>query len=83
MLVAILLAGVSLPAAFAEMPAAGTVAPDFSLPSEDGSQVSLKDFRGKWVVLYFYPKDFTGGCTIPELITFNRISRNMPSGMRW
>ena len=63
-LVAILLAGVNLPAAFAEMPAAGTVAPDFSLPSEDGSQVSLKDFRGKWVVLYFYPKDFTGGCTI-------------------
>jgi len=63
-LVAILLAGVSLPAALAEMPAAGTVAPDFSLPSEDGSQVSLKDFRGKWVVLYFYPKDFTGGCTI-------------------
>jgi peroxiredoxin Q/BCP len=45
-------------------PAVGTVAPDFSLPSEDGSQVSLKDFRGKWVVLYFYPKDFTSGCTI-------------------
>ena len=63
-LVAILLAGVSLPAALAEMPAAGTVAPDFSLPSQDGGPVSLKDFHGKWVVLYFYPKDVTGGCTI-------------------
>src|ERR1700744_4595293 len=45
-------------------PAAGTTAPDFSLASQDGSQVSLKDFRGKWVVLYFYPKDMTTGCTI-------------------
>lgn len=46
------------------MPRAGVVAPDFSLGSQDGSQVSLKDYRGKWVVLYFYPKDFTHGCTI-------------------
>ena len=45
------------------MPASGSVAPEFSLSAEDGSQVSLKDFRGKWVVLYFYPKDFTTGCT--------------------
>src|SRR5205823_9806863 len=43
--------------------AAGTSAPDFSLATGDGSQVSLRDYRGKWVVLYFYPKDFTSGCT--------------------
>ena len=45
-------------------PAAGTAAPGFSLVTSDGSQVSLKDYKGKWVVLYFYPKDFTSGCTI-------------------
>jgi len=45
------------------MPAAGSNAPDFTLPSQDGSPVSLKDYRGKWVVLYFYPKDQTPGCT--------------------
>ena len=44
-------------------PAEGTLAPDFTLPSQDGSTVSLKDYRGKWVVLYFYPKDQTAGCT--------------------
>lgn len=42
-------------------PASGTFAPDFALPSQDGSLVSLKDYRGKWVVLYFYPKDQTPG----------------------
>jgi thioredoxin-dependent peroxiredoxin len=41
----------------------GDKAPAFSLPSTDGSVVSLKDFRGKKVVLYFYPKDDTPGCT--------------------
>src|ERR1700758_1614914 len=45
------------------MPAAGSNAPDFTLPSQDGSPVSLKYYRGKWVVLYFYPKDQTPGCT--------------------
>jgi thioredoxin-dependent peroxiredoxin len=45
------------------LPAQGGLAPDFTLTSQDGSPVSLKDFRGKWVVLYFYPKDFTSGCT--------------------
>src|SRR6201997_1003260 len=44
-------------------PSPGTPAPDFILPSQDGSPVSLKDFRGKWIVLYFYPKDQTPGCT--------------------
>ena len=42
-------------------PAVGSAAPDFSLPSQDGSQASLHDYRGKWVVLYFYPKDATPG----------------------
>lgn len=45
------------------VPSEGRKAPDFSLPSQDGSMVSLKDYRGKWVVLYFYPKDMTPGCT--------------------
>src|SRR6202046_3625260 len=44
-------------------PQAGTVAPDFTLNSQEGAPVSLHEFRGKWVVLYFYPKDFTSGCT--------------------
>jgi thioredoxin-dependent peroxiredoxin len=52
-------------------PAIGSAAPEFALTSQDGSQVSLKDYRGKWVVLYFYPKDFTTGCTI-EAHNFQR-----------
>src|ERR1700680_1212411 len=44
-------------------PAVGTPAPDFTLNSQEGKPVSLHDFPGKWVVLYFYPKDFTSGCT--------------------
>lgn len=42
---------------------AGQVAPDFTLPSDGGGEVSLSDYRGKKVVLYFYPKDDTPGCT--------------------
>ena len=38
-------------------------APSFSLPDSQGSQISLNDFKGKWIVLYFYPKDDTPGCT--------------------
>src|SRR3954453_23153564 len=52
-------------------PEVGKPAPDFSLTTGDGSQVSLKDYRGKWVVLYFYPKDFTSGCTM-EARNFQR-----------
>jgi thioredoxin-dependent peroxiredoxin len=51
-------------ASAAEMPQAGQPAPGFSLPSQEGSPVSLNQFHGKWVVLYFYPKDMTQGCTI-------------------
>jgi thioredoxin-dependent peroxiredoxin len=46
------------------MPAVGQTAPTFSLPSQDGSPISLDQYKGKWVVLYFYPKDMTTGCTI-------------------
>jgi len=52
-------------------PTAGTQAPTFSLPSQEGAQVSLDQFKGKWVVLYFYPKDFTSGCTV-EAHNFQR-----------
>jgi len=44
-------------------PAPGSIAPDFVLPSQESTSVSLKDYRGSWVVLYFYPKDQTPGCT--------------------
>jgi peroxiredoxin Q/BCP len=54
-----------------KQPDVGQAAPDFSLTTGDGSQVSLKDFKGKWIVLYFYPKDFTSGCTV-EAHNFQR-----------
>jgi len=54
-----------------ESPAVGAAAPGFTLNSQDGKPVSLQDFRGKWVVLYFYPKDMTSGCTI-EAHNFQR-----------
>jgi thioredoxin-dependent peroxiredoxin len=53
------------------IPQPGQTAPDFTLPSQDGSQVKLQDFKGKWVVLYFYPRDGTTGCTI-EAHNFQR-----------
>lgn len=52
-------------------PGVGTAAPDFTLNSQEGKPVSLHDFKGKWVVLYFYPKDMTSGCTI-EAHNFQR-----------
>jgi peroxiredoxin Q/BCP len=51
--------------------AAGATAPDFSLPSQEDASVSLSQYKGKWVVLYFYPKDMTTGCTI-EAHNFQR-----------
>ena len=47
-----------------ELPAVGTKAPAFSLPDQDGNTHELSDYKGKWVLLYFYPKDNTPGCTI-------------------
>ena len=67
-------AGVSLAARAADnstMPEAGQTAPNFTLPSQNGTDISLHSFRGKWVVLYFYPKDMTQGCTI-EAHNFQR-----------
>ena len=68
---AMVLAGAQAYAADQPMPAAGQTAPTFTLPSQDGSPISLSSFRGKWVVLYFYPKDMTPGCTI-EAHNFQR-----------
>jgi thioredoxin-dependent peroxiredoxin len=42
----------------------GSKAPNFKLPDQDGREVALSDFAGRWVVLYFYPRDSTPGCTI-------------------
>jgi len=47
----------------ADAPKAGEAAPSFSLPDQSGKTRSLADFRNKWLVLYFYPKDDTPGCT--------------------
>src|ERR1700726_2111967 len=58
-------------AAASNAPAVGTPAPDFTLNSQESKAVSLHDFKGKWVVLYFYPKDFTSGCTV-EAHNFQR-----------
>ena len=58
----------------------GSKAPSFSLPDDEGNKVSLKDYARKWLVLYFYPKDNTSGCTteavdftssLPELQKLN------------
>jgi len=57
--------------AVSELPAVGAAAPGFNLTTNEGKQVNLNDFKGKWVVLYFYPKDFTQGCTI-EARNFQR-----------
>jgi peroxiredoxin Q/BCP len=68
---ALVLASVSLPALAGDSLAPGTAAPAFTLPSQDNSPISLSEYKGKWVVLYFYPKDFTGGCTL-EAHNFQR-----------
>jgi peroxiredoxin Q/BCP len=60
-----------LSVAAADMPAEGSKAPDFTLNSQEGTSVSLHDYKGKWVILYFYPKDMTTGCTI-EAHNFQR-----------
>ena len=47
-------------------------APDFCLPDAGGNEVCLSAFRGKWIILYFYPKDNTPGCTL-EAVTFSAV----------
>ena len=66
-----LAAAPSLTAHAADMVQPGTPAPKFTLPSQDNTPVSLSDYKGKFVVLYFYPKDKTSGCTI-EAHNFQR-----------
>src|SRR3984957_2556552 len=63
--------GIKAHAAAADTIQAGTMAPNFTLPSQEDKPVSLTDYKGKWVVLYFYPKDQTTGCTI-EAHNFQR-----------
>lgn len=62
---------VAIPLLAADFPKVGAAAPSFELTSDQGKVVKLSDFAGKWVVLYFYPKDFTGGCTL-EAHNFQR-----------
>lgn len=57
--------------AAADLAPVGSAAPSFTLPSQENKPVSLSDYKGKWVVLYFYPKDQTSGCTI-EAHNFQR-----------
>ena len=61
----------AIAAADSALPEVGKAAPDFTLKNDEGKEVSLKDYHDKWVVLYFYPKDFTPGCTI-EARNFQR-----------
>ncbi|MGO8719281.1 MAG: peroxiredoxin [Acidobacteriaceae bacterium] len=62
--VAVLYLGARVFAASDSIPQVGQTAPTFTLPSQEGTDISLGHYRGKWVVLYFYPKDMTSGCTI-------------------
>ena len=76
LLVLVILGGLAARFAFAgSPPQVGTAAPEFTLPSQDGQQVSLKDYSGKWVVLYFYPKDFTFVCPT-EIVGFARLAKD-------
>lgn len=69
LLIAVLLLNIFAAAVYAanpamDVPEAGKAAPQFRLTSNEGKSISLKNYRGKWVVLYFYPKDFSSGCTL-------------------
>ena len=56
---------------FSDAPEVGSMAPDFKLTTNEGKPAAIGDFKGKWLVLYFYPKDFTSGCTL-EAHNFQR-----------
>ncbi len=64
-----LLSVFGMAASAADVPAVGAMAPEFKLPDQHGKPRQLTEWRGKWVVLYFYPKDDTPGCT-EEACTF-------------
>jgi peroxiredoxin Q/BCP len=66
--------GLKARAAASDTIQAGASAPNFTLPSQEDKPVSLTDYKGKWVVLYFYPKDQTTGCTIEA----HNFQRDMP-----
>jgi thioredoxin-dependent peroxiredoxin len=66
-----IVSAVGVSSAASGAPTVGATAPDFTLNSQESKSVSLHDFKGKWVVLYFYPKDFTSGCTL-EAHNFQR-----------
>jgi peroxiredoxin Q/BCP len=70
-LLVVALVGVNALGLTGEVPAVGAAAPAFKLTTNEGKEASLSDFKGKWVVLYFYPKDFTSGCTL-EAHNFQR-----------
>lgn len=63
-LLTVSLLAIRVAASVSDAPAVGSTAPEFSLITNEGKPASLAEFRGKWVVLYFYPKDFTSGCTL-------------------
>jgi thioredoxin-dependent peroxiredoxin len=59
------------PAVAADLASVGATAPNFTLPNQENQPISLADYKGKWVVLYFYPKDQTSGCSL-EAHNFQR-----------
>jgi peroxiredoxin Q/BCP len=63
-LTSLLLASMFPKPSLADLPQPGSAAPAFSLPDADGKMRKLSDWRGQWVVLYFYPRDNTPGCTV-------------------
>src|SRR5688500_397060 len=63
-MIALMLSLIAAAAVAGEFPKVGEKAPGFELQTNEGKTAKLDDYRGKWVVLYFYPKDFTSGCTL-------------------
>ena len=57
-----------------DLAAVGSPAPNFTLPNQENQPVSLSDYKGKWVVLYFYPKDQTSGCSLEA----HNVQRDLP-----
>ena len=70
-LAAVAIVGISAAPLLADTLQVGAAAPNFNLPSQEDTNISLSQYKGKWVILYFYPKDMTTGCTI-EAHNFQR-----------